>query len=1026
MRNYRRWNDLIGWIVWAVATFVYVATAERTVSWWDCGEYISTSGKLMVGHPPGAPTFQLIGCIAQIFTFGHTEYAAFAVNVMSALCSSFTILFLFWSITLIARKLALRSVSGETGTLDRTRQWTVLACGAVGALAYTFSDSFWFSSAEGEVYAMSSFFTALSFWAILRWEEAADRPYHSRWILLIAFLVGLAIGVHLLNLLVLPAMVFTVYYKKFPRTAKGFWVSLLLSVALLAVLLWGVIPWTLKLAGYFEIFFVNTLHLPFDSGTIVYFVLLATLLAVGLYLARRKGRTILHTALLSLVFLLIGYSTFLTLVIRANAGVPINENEPKDALSLLSYLNREHYGSRPLLYGPYFNARITGVEEVSTQYAKNRASGRYEVVGHNMKYIYDREHCGLFPRMYSQEQSGARPHVAYYRFWSGTDAAAGTEKPTAVENTRFLLRYHLGWMYFRYFMWNFAGRQNNIQGLGYHPDGSRDVFHGNWISGIKPLDAWRLGPQDDLPDYLRNNQGRNTFFLLPLLLGFCGLFYQYRKAYSDFWIVFLLFFMTGIAIVLYLNQPSTEPRERDYAYAGSFYAFAIWIGLGVMALTDWLARRFSRRFVSGAVTLSSLLFVPGLMAQQGWDDHDRSHRTAAYDFARNTLFSCDADGVLVTNGDNDTFPLWYCQEMEGIRTDVRILNSSLAGSYWHIQPLYRQVYRSAPFSLTLPYEAQGRGVNDYVLLGDADLGDHVELSDILAFVASGNPATKQRMQDGSMVGVFPTRRAKVSLDTFAVARIACRDSVPESSVASEIRMNVKPGAQTLSRAELAFLDLFGTGKFERPIHFMSQDAQASVLPVKEWGQMQGGVYKLVPYRNANRIAVGGNGMDVGRTYDWFVHRFRWGNLQDPRTSVDPESAGYAGMIRYQYILLARTLNFENRHDSAVEVLDKSLEFFPHRKVPYEAVMVLHVEEYFRAGAEEKGMGLAKELTDMYASRLDYVGRFLSRFRRSADYERRQCCGALFELSQRMSAYSDRADVAALIQEINQKIKENEL
>ncbi len=1022
MKDYAKWNNVIGWLVWAVATVVYVSAAERTVSWWDCGEYISTSGKLMVGHPPGAPTFQILGCLAQIFTFGHSQYAAFAVNVMSALCSSFTILFLFWTITMLGRKII--EVSGkEKDGPGVFHQLMIYACGVIGALAYTFSDSFWFSSAEGEVYAMSSFFTAISFWGILKWETVADEPHNLRWIIFIAFLVGLAIGVHLLNLLVIPAMVFIIYYKKFKPTRKGFWTSIGLSFLLLAVILWGVVPWTVKLAGYFEIFFVNSVGLPFNSGTIIYFVLLVAALTWGLRSARRKNRVILHTGLLCLCFMLVGYSTFFTLGIRSNAQVPINENEPKDALSLLSYLNREQYGSRPLLYGQYFNARLVDVRQTSPQYRKNKETGKYDITGYGSEYVYDKAHCGLFPRMYSNQSGGGRPHVEYYRFWSGTDAKEGTAKPTALENMRFLVRYHFGWMYFRYFMWNFSGRQNNMQGLGYNRDGSRDVLHGNWISGIKFLDAARLGPQSDLPAYLKENQGRNTFFMLPLLLGLCGLLYHYRKHRQGAFVVFLLFFMTGLAIILYLNQPSTEPRERDYAYAGSFYAFAIWIGLGVMALSCWLARRMNRKLALGLTSVLALVFVPGLMAQQGWDDHDRSHRTAAYDFARNTLESCEKDGILIANGDNDTFPLWYCQEMEGIRTDVRIVNSALANSFWHVQPLFRAMYDARPLEFTVPYEGYGQGENDYVYLGDMDLGGHIELTDLLHVVGSKDPATKQRDRDGNLVSFFPTRKVKVTLPVQEM--IAKGQITPEQArtVPDAIRYTVKGGSSVLYRADLAFLDIFGTNKFDRPVHLLSTGAQAGLFPVNELASLQGNVYRLVPYRNANRAYVGANGMETDKTYDLFVNRFRWGNLQDPKTAVDPESAGYANTIRYQYVLLARALNFEGKHDSAVRVLDKSLEFFPDEKVPFEGMTIYQIEEYLRAGAYEKGLALASRLEDNYMERFLYMARFPARFARSVRYEQGDCAGVLREMNRRIKPFAAiNGNVAGFVARLGQKLE----
>lgn len=1024
MKHFQRWNNLVGWILWLAAFAVYAATAERTVSWWDCGEYISTSGKLMVGHPPGAPTFQILGCIARIFTFGNVQLSAFAVNILSALCSSFTILFLYWTLSMLAGKLV-RHLCREKGQEPGLfHQRLIYAASAIGALAYTFSDTFWFSSAEGEVYAMSSFFTALTFWAILKWESQAGQAGNLRWIVFVAFLIGLAIGVHLLNLLVIPAMVYTIYYKNFKHSRKGFWLSALVSVFAVAFILWGIIPWTLRLAGFFEIFFVNRAGLPFHSGTLIFFFLVAGLLAFGLWQTRRKGKVLLNTAFLCLSFLLIGYSSFLTLVIRSNASVPINENEPKDALSLLAYLNREHYGSRPLLYGQYYNARVEDYKEGSPRYLRDDSSGKYEPIGFGRgEYVYDKEHCGIFPRMYSSQNSPARPHVDYYRFWSGSDAVEGTPKPTALENLRFLMRYQAGWMYFRYFMWNFAGRQNNVQGLGYNPDGSRDLLRGNWLSGIGFIDRWRLGPQDGLPDYLAGNPGRNTFFFLPLLLGLCGLFYQYRKRRHDFFVVFLLFFMTGLAIVLYLNQPSTEPRERDYAFAGSFYAFSIWIGLGVVALVQGLSAWLSRKWALIAA-LPVCMAVPGLMAWQGWDDHDRSRRTAAYDFGRNALLSCEPDAILIANGDNDTFPLWYCQEMEGIRTDVRIVNSALAYSYWHLKPLFHKVYQSDPVRFSLPCEqTYGPASKDYVYKGDADLGEHVDLGQVLAYVGSPNPATKQFAADGERYSVFPVSKVKVRVDAEDLLRKGLVTPLQAESVLPEILFEVKPGSGALYRHELAFLDIFASNKFDRPLHFMNQYAQKDLFPMGLLSQGEGSVYRLVPYLNPNRQAVGHNGINTEKGYDLFVNRFRWGNLQDPKTAVDPESLAYAVTVRYQHVQLARALTFEGRTDSARRVLDKCLEFFPHGKVPFDGVMAYVVEEYLRAGFAEEALQVGATLLGSYSGRLAHLDRFPERFARTAAYEKKQCMQVLYLLHRVMQPYAAEAGVGACLTEIQNKIDE---
>ncbi len=1016
MKSYRLQNNLIGWFVWIIATVVFVSTAEKSGSWWDCGEYIATSTKLMVGHPPGAPTFQLLGAIAALFVGRDPAQMGHAVNILSALCSSFSILFLFWTITMIAKMLVLTVYRNQdaafAGIAPKAYEPAPLArvlifgAGIVGALAYTFSDSFWFSAVEGEVYAMSSFFTAITFWAILKWNFAADEPHHLRWIIFIAFLIGLAIGVHLLNLLVIPAMVFTIYYRKFDASKKGFWYALLLSVVLLAGILWGIVPWTVKLAGYFELFFVNVLRLPFHSGTVFYFLALAGGLVGGLLYAYRRNKVVLHTALLCLSFLLIGYSTFLTLVIRSNANVPLNENEPKDALSLLAYLNREQYGSRPLFYGQYYNARIIDIKEVSPKYVRNPKTKRYDKVGTNVQYVYDPAHCGLFPRMYSNSDSGGRNHIKYYKFWSGTTADNGTPKPTMGENLRFYFRYHLNWMYFRYFMWNFAGRQNNLQGLGYNEDGSRDLLHGNWISGIGFLDKMRLGPQANLPDYLANNHARNKFYLLPLLLGLAGLIFQYRAHRRDCFVVFLLFFMTGLAIVTYLNEPSTEPRERDYAYAGSFYAYAIWIGLGVVALSEWLMKLLKKPHVAVPVAVGALclIAVPGIMAKEGWDDHDRSHRTAAYDFAKNALLSCEDESVVIANGDNDTFPVWYCQEVEGVKNSVRIVNSALANSFWHIQPLFRQVYASKPLNFTLSFDQYGQGVNDYAYLQNGQENKSVELASCLRYM--GNPRSQVMTRDGEKISVFPTRNVKV---TVPIEKMLASGFLTEDQAARclpEISWQIQK-TDALYRVDIALLDLMASNFASRPLYFMSAGAQANVLPLPHLAQLEGNVYRMVPYMNENRRVIGDNGVNTDKTYDLYVNRFRWGNLNDPKTAIDPESAAYSRAVRYQYIMLAKALMFEGKRDSAVAALDKSLYFFPHAQVPFDGLMLYQVEAYLQAGAFEQATALAQQLCRIYGHRLQYAESFPPRFRNSLMEEIRECLSVMAEMEHILSPFVGR-------------------
>ncbi|MDR0436819.1 MAG: DUF2723 domain-containing protein, partial [Bacteroidales bacterium] len=958
MKNYKRLNIIIGWIVGIAACTVYVMTAERTASWWDCGEYIATAFKLQVGHPPGAPTFQLMGALFSLITLRDPMTAGFMVNIMSALASGFSILFLFWSITLLGKKLVLKY-----GEMTSAKMWTIFGSGLVGAMAYCFSDSFWFSAVEGEVYALSSFFTAVTFWAILKWDEVADQPHHLRWIIFISFMIGLAIGVHLLNLLVIPAVVFVIYYRKFKPTRKGFWYALLISGVLLGAILWGIIPGIVSLAGRFELFFVNNLGLPFNSGTYFYFALLVVGIAWGMWYSIKKHKVLLNTGLLCLIFLLVGYSTFFILVIRANAGTPINQNEPKNAYSLLDYLNREQYGSRPLVYGQYFTARAIGTKDRSAKYVRDDETRKYRKVGTNFDVIYDPLHCGLFPRMHST--STDRPHAEYYRYFSGTP---GDRKPTMAENMRFFIRYHLGWQYTRYFMWNFVGRQNDIQGTGYDRAGNRDVLNGNWISGIKFIDEARLGPQDNLPDFQKNNQGRNVYYFLPLILGLIGLYYQYKKDKQSSFVVFLLFFMTGIAIVIYLNQPSIEPRERDYSVVGSFYAFAIWIGFGVMAIAEYLQKKMKANglLIVGATTAVTFAAVPLLMAQQNWDDHDRSHKQAARDFARNTLLSCEPNAILIVNGDNDTFPVWYAQEVEGIRTDVRVINSALAGSHWHIQPLFSKVYEADPVRFTLRRDQYEQGTNDWVPIQDRNIGRR-ELIELIRFIASDNPSTTVGMRGGGQANFLPSTQYTLTIDRDELLKkgIITQEQYPYT--VPQMQHDIVPSQNNaIYRSDLAFLDILATNNWERPIYVASPWQQRNIWPIMQFAQQEGIIHRFVPYHNPNKNMTEArfNGIATDKTYDLFMNQFTWGNLNHDRARIGPETRRTAEQHRAQFAYLAQALIAEGKNDSAVRVLDRGLEVFPHHKINFDVPVVYFVQSYFRTGETEKGLALANQLVDI--------------------------------------------------------------
>jgi len=753
MNSYKKINNILGWIVFSIASAVYIITSEPTMSFWDCGEYISTAFKLEVGHPPGAPLFQLIGRFFSLFAFGDVTHVARMVNTMSALASGFTILFLFWTITMIAKKIILRE-----GEMTSQKMWTTMGAALVGSLAYTFTDSFWFSAVEGEVYAMSSFFTAIVVWAIFKWEEHADEKHAYRWLILIAYLMGLSIGVHLLNLLAIPAITFVYYFKKYPNPGwKGMVITLILSILILAIVMYLIIPWIIKLAGLFELFFINSIGLPFNSGSVIYFLLLIGLIIWGIYYTKKKGKPVWNAIVLALTFIVIGYSSFLMLVIRSNADTPIDENNPENAMYLLAYLNREQYGDWPLLKGQYYNAPVVDRANGNPVYVKDTKSGKYVVTDKRERVIpvYDDRFTTIFPRMWDQSES--RFESEYIR-WGNVkgvpvqvqygERSETLNVPTFGENFAFFWNYQFVHMYYRYFMWNFVGKQNDTQGIG-------NKLDGNWKSGISFIDKMRLGPQD-IPE-TRKGKGDNSFYFLPLLLGLIGVYYTLRKDKNSAWVVFLLFLMTGIAIVLYLNSHSPQPRERDYSFAGSFYAFAIWIGLGVIQLEKWFGRLTGRN-IATALSVILGMGVVSLMAQQGWDDHDRSGRYTALAIAEDYLNSCAPDAILFTNGDNDTFPLWYAQEVEGIRTDVRVVNLSLLNTEWYIDQMKRKAYDSdpVPFSLTKDKYRQGSHDVTYFVEDEGLKNTYVDVKALFSILLQDDSKLKMNTSQIGMIDYLPT------------------------------------------------------------------------------------------------------------------------------------------------------------------------------------------------------------------------------------------------------------------------------
>ncbi|MBN2891656.1 MAG: DUF2723 domain-containing protein [Bacteroidales bacterium] len=698
MTDFKKFNLIGGWIVFAIAAFTYISTMEPTSSLWDCGEFIATSYKLEVGHPPGAPLFMMIAKVASLLSFGNLTKVAMTMNLVSALSSAFTILFLFWSISYIARKIILRN--SDEKVLSKGQLYAVIGSAAVGALAYTFSDSFWFSAVEAEVYAMSSLFTAVVFWAILKWDEQADEPHSDRWIILIAYLMGLSIGVHLLNLLVIPAIALVYYFRKFKPTIGGSFLVLIGSGVVLLFVMYGVIQGLVGVASGFEKMFVNSFGLPFNSGLLFFLVILIGAIVGLLYWTKKNSKQVIHTSLLAFLVIIIGYSSFAMIMIRSAANPPIDENDPENTFALKSYLNREQYGDRPLISGQYYDADAVDKIDLFTYV---RSGEKYiKVKKTNPKYLYDPKRTTIFPRMYSSSPE----HIQAYKTWGNVK---GSKEPTFANNMVFFMNYQVGFMYFRYFAWNFIGKQNDIQNHG-------GPLNGNWLSGIPFLDKI-VSPQEDIPDKWKNEESRNTYFFLPLILGILGFVFHLSKEKQSFWVVFLLFFMTGIAIVLYLNQTPYQPRERDYAYVGSFYAFSIWIGLAVIAAYD--AIKFIKNNATRAIAVTAvMLLVPVLMAFQNWDDHDRSGRYHTLAFASNYLNSCADNAILFTFGDNDTFPLWFAQEVEEVRTDVRDVNLSLFSTDWYTNQMKRKAYDSDPIPVSLDESTYLVGTRDVVFVKD--------------------------------------------------------------------------------------------------------------------------------------------------------------------------------------------------------------------------------------------------------------------------------------------------------------------
>lgn len=968
--NFSKWNTILGWATFAIALITYTLTLEPTVSYWDCGEYISTAVKLEVGHPPGAPLFQMLGAFFAMFTSEVTEIAKM-VNFMSALASAFTILFLFWTITSLAKKLI-----HKTSEISQASSIAILGSGVVGALAYTFSDSFWFSAVEAEVYAMSSFLMALLFWLGLRWEAEMDNLRGNKWLLLISFVVGLSFGVHILSLLVIPSIVFLYIYKKHnDLNVKQFILANIVAVFVLMFVFKLLFPYTLKYFSALELFFVNSIGLPFNSGSIIAAILLVALFYFGIRYTHKKNLVEANTIILSVLFIMIGFSSWLMLPIRANANTTINENNPSSARELLAYYDREQYGDANVFYDTYYSLSYNREQDKTNpsrddkpKYEKDEKAGKYVIVNHYKDALpnWSSKHKGIIPRMVSTDASVIKNYKAIAGIPQGSK-----RRPTFFENITFMVDFQFGYMYGRYFMWNFVGRQNDEQG-------QLDNMNGNWLSGIDFIDEARLGPQSDLPSDVKNNKGRNMYYFLPLILGLIGFFFHLKNDKNDFYVLLLFFAFTGLAIIFYTNPKPFEPRERDYAVVGSFYIFAIWIGFGVLALFEKLKQYANPKTVAIAVSVVSLLAVPTLMAAENWDDHDRSNRYTSHLNAKAYLDSCDPNAILFTIGDNDTFPLWYMQEVENYRTDMKLINTSLFATDWYIDQMKRKTYEADPIPSQLTHDKYKWGTLDVAYYFEElfpQLKDSVvEIDYLMKWIESDNKVTFYDLdEDGIDEKVLPSNKIRIPVDKEAVLRngiVAAKDS---ALIVDYIDINF---GNNLTKNRILMLDIIANNNWEKPIYFTGgAQADEEYIWMKDYLQLDGMAFKLVPIytkNDSNFFEMGRINSDV--MYE-NVMNWDWRNITDDGIYLDPETRKNSVTYRNNMERLARVLIREGQTDKAHEILNISLEKMPVHKFGHYSMLISYIDLFYLLDDKEQARKLIGELNQVFQEKLTYYSQF---------------------------------------------------
>ena len=1005
--NYKKWNTILGWGVFVIALITYILTVEPTMSFWDCGEYIATATKLQVGHPPGAPLFQMIGAFLSMFAFNKTQIAVM-VNMISVISSAFTILFLFWSSTIILKK-----IIGSYTELTTDRLVVLLGSSVVGSLTLCFSDTFWFNAVEAEVYAMATFMIALLFWLGLRWEAEMDNANGNRWLLLISLVVGLSFGVHFMALLTIPSIGFLYFFKKYEKvTIKNFILANVIVVALLFFVFKFLVPYVIIFVGKTEIFMVNNFGLPFNTGTIFAFSIIIGLFFYGLFYTKAKGLVQFNTIILCMLFVLIGFSNWLMLPIRANSSITINENKPSNAADVLDYYNREQYGSNSLVFGPQYTDEFAGLDPANPyldgvpNYEKDDASGKYIIVNNfkNSKQNTDDKQKAFLPRMWSTDhienyinlteapkftikdeytdakeltdivaqfrEAFAQKKIdseGYVEFLKVYGEYLNVEKPSFWSNISFMVEYQFGYMYGRYLLWNFVGKQNDNQG-------KYDNQDGNWLSGIKFIDELHLGTQNNLPSDALNNKGRNTYFFLPFILGLIGMMYHAQRNLKSFYVVLALFLFTGIALKIYLNERPFEPRERDYAVVGSFYIFALWVGFGVFALYEIIAEKFKSKLVGPVVIGLCILSAPVLMASQNWNDHDRSNKYTAIASAKSYLDSCAPNAILYTIGDNDTFPLWYAQEVEGYRTDVKVCCTSLLMTDWYIDQMKFKTYKADGLPISFQHKQYVDGTRDGIILRK-QIENRWELKNFLNFAKKEDSTAQVEIENGQKLNFLPTNKVRYTIDKNAVIANKAVNPKYNDSIVPFMDFDIKGGA--IYKNRLIMLDILQNNNWKRPIYFSGGSfAEDDYLWMKDYLQLDGVIYKLVPLKTKFDTE---KGMDMGRVDSESMYKiimkWDWGNSESSKIYHDPETRRNAITYRTNMARLMEQLINEGQKDKAKKIIDLVMAKIPFEYYTYYSTLDPFAEGYYAVGEKQKARNLITKLMGKYTEQLNYFAGF---------------------------------------------------